>query len=353
MTFHIAEVSTEEERKEVLALWGRNLASGKEAASEARFAWKYRANPHGEGTVWSLRAEGGGIVGAAGLGRNRFHMGERIVAAGQAVDLAVDPDHRTAGPALALQRVVTSMMGKNGVAFLYGFPNALAEPVLRRAGYRSLGFFERWSKPLRIGSRVASRLRWGPAARAVARVADGSLRLVARETYYRRPGGLLTHTQSGFDRRFDELWETASRSTPIIAERNASSLEWRFASAPFENYRVFLLLSEGGDRLLAYVVYRVWDRFARMADFFAAEARTMVTLFSEFALAMRQAGCESISAGYLGSPAVLAALRGAGFRRRSESLAVLLYAPESAELPAPSTMFDSNAWHLTDLDRDV
>lgn len=348
MALRPAEVASEGQRNEVRALWGRNLASGEEAASAKRFDWKYESSPFGRGIVWELRGEEGELVGAAGLGRNRFRIAGRPVPAGQAVDLAVERAHRTVGPALALQRAVTAVVGTREVSFLYGFPNVHSEPVLRRAGYRPLAPFERWSKLLRGGPRLAGRLPWGPAARAVSRVADGTLRAVAKDSYYRRPAGVATAMETGFDARFDRLWEESSAHFPVLGERTGAALAWRFGQFPFRTFRVFCLLSEGGGRLLGYVVYRASDRFARMSDFLAVSPGWLVPLFHEFSLAMRETECESISTGYLGSAAVRDALRGAGFRRRPGSLNVVLFARDE-----PERLFDPEAWHLTDADRDV
>ncbi len=73
----------------------------------------------------------------------------------------------------------------------------------------------------------------------------------------RFPGGLggATLHEGEFDDSFDELWEEVGAEYPIIARRDARTLNWRYRCHPFHSYTT-VVYREGG-RLRGYAVVMV------------------------------------------------------------------------------------------------
>src|SRR5438093_13517410 len=94
----------EANREQILALWQRNLP----LATAERYRWLYE---NGRATSWLAATETGDIVGATGLMSRTMKLQERLCRVGQAIDLNVNAEHRTIGPALKLQRAVTGSLG--------------------------------------------------------------------------------------------------------------------------------------------------------------------------------------------------------------------------------------------------
>src|SRR5260221_2980409 len=92
------------DRSTILELWGRNLPT----AAAGRYAWMYEAGP---AQSWLARTADGAVVGSTGLMAREMKFGLTRCRVGQAIDLNVDSDHRTGGPALKLQRAVVAAIG--------------------------------------------------------------------------------------------------------------------------------------------------------------------------------------------------------------------------------------------------
>lgn len=57
-----------------------------------------------------------------------------------------------------------------------------------------------------------------------------------------------------FDKRFDALWDQASKAHPILAVRNAEFLNWRYLKEPGEQYLIFA--AERSHKIEGYIVLK-------------------------------------------------------------------------------------------------
>jgi len=290
-------------------LWRRNLPQ----VPPERYDWLYRS---GAADAWLLRGPAGNVVGSAGLMRRRLKLFGELRSAGQAVDLNVDRDHRFATPALLLQRAVTGAAAGGRVDAVYGFANAKSAALLRRAGYRPLGELQRWVKPLRMGPGLRARYGRGPLRNLGASLALHVLGWTSPDTYRYRgcPGRVEVIEQ--FDERFDALWAAASPRFPIVGERTADYLRWRFTSSPDGPYQV-LGLTDGRKSLTAYLVYQRRGGYVCLSDFLAVDAGACRRLLAELLRRARRDGAEAVAALWLGPARMAETLRRFGFRRRA------------------------------------
>lgn len=337
MTYRVCPSDLVADRDAILGLWHRNLPE----ADPTRFAWLYDRGPT-LGLV--LRSDSDEAVGSAGLMRRTLRAFGRDVEAGQAVDLNVDRQHRTIGPALALQRAVIDQAGQAGLPLIYGFPNAQSAAVHRRTGYREIGRLGRWVKPLSF-----RRLALPP---WLAFAADRLLPFVSPETYRRLPADLRVERIGRFDERFDRLFEAAAARLPIVGHRTAAYLTWRFARRPHSGHHVLGLLDRSNG-LRAYVVWR-WHRgTACVGDFLAAEPADLEILLAELLRRLRRRRTVAVVVSYLGHPDVCGVLGRLKFWPRPLDWKAVLHVDTSVLGPDVDRWLQPDQWYLTRADLDT
>ena len=342
MNYTITAFDAATARQAILALWQRNLPD----ASADRYPWLYES---GLATGFVLRSNGGEPVGAAGLMRRDFLAFGQPLTAGQAIDLNVDREHRTVGPALGLQRAVVGAVHSGEVRMAYAFPNQLSEPVLRRIGYRPLGDLQRWVKIL--SCRAVFR-RWGwPTwlSRSVAVLADPLLPQRRPPRQDRLDQELRVAEVESFDDRFDRLCHRAASQFPILGQRGSAYLTWRFSRCPNQHYRALVLAKPDGE-LAGYTVFGRRKETMYLADLLVAELRHLDCLLAAFLRLARRQGAHTAVTLYLGSPAVCAALRRFGFWQRPSGRKAMVYEKDRA---LPQSASQPDAWHLTGADIDT
>lgn len=345
MDYTISKPDLDRDRAAVLDLWMRNLPD----ACADRYQWLYRTET---ATAWVLRDKEGSLVGATGLMERAMRVLGDSVRAGQAIDLNVDKEHRTIGPALGLQRAVTANVKSREYGLIYAMPNAQSELVLRRAGYKVLGDVGRWGKPLCCQEILSRWLRSKLLRKTAALLIDPLLRLVSPETYYRRPAGLHVEVADQFDRRFDALWEAAAQQFRIIGERTSAYLNWRFCRCPEVRHRVLCLCGADGE-LLAYLVYYRHAGTVYIGDFLFADPQTLDLLLAEFLRRMRREKAQAVIAVYLGPDLVCQKLRRFGFWQRPSPWKALVCVDRQRFGSELDHVLDTENWYLTRADVDT
>jgi hypothetical protein len=345
-------------KRDVLALADRNLLMPLQGR-EARYAKYYEQNPLGPPCFFLARDERSqAFVGMAAAFPARLRVVGEVVPAAISGDFAVDDGHRGFGPSVALQRAVVSALGETGLRCAYGYPNEYAEPIIKRVGYVDLGRLSRFVKVLRSRVVLDTYVRSPGLARplaAVSRVAvDPVLSVLSRERLHRRRHGFRVEQPEGFDDRFSDVWETTWRQHAITTERTPDLLNWKYERGGGRGgiYTIFALVG-GGDRVAAYVVYRVRNGIRHLVDIAFVPSRVVVdALLSEFILDARKHGVPAITLLHLGSANLLTRrLRTFGFFRRMEESGVRVYVPGDSRLDRQ--LVEAANWYFLTGDADV
>lgn len=348
MAYTISQADPLESRQAILDLWKQNFP----AASESRYPWLYQT---GRARSWLLETDDGATVGATGLMDRTIYSPEGVLRAGQAIDLNVDQNHRTVGPALSLARTLVQSARQEGYQLVYGFPNADSEPVLKRVGYRRLGVLQRWYKPLRCEKILETRLQ-NPLARKAAAVAslavNTALAVKSREVFYRRPAEIHVKQSGGFDASFDLLWRNVSGQFPWIGERTADYLSWRFGQSPSGRFEVFCI-KNACQELLAYLVFSCQDGIVHVNDFLFTDAWSLNLLLSEFLRHVRKLKAAAVIVVFLGPGFVIETLKAFGFWRRPAVWNAMVSVDWNRPGTDTSTILDEQRWYLTRADIDT
>lgn len=327
-------------RAALLGLWARNLPG----ADAERHAWLYE---HGGCEAMLARQDDGAAIGAVGLMPRTMRVGDRAVRVGQTIDLNVDRDHRTMGVAISLQRTLLARADERDLPFVYAIPTPAAAAILRRVGYRDVGPIGHWTKPLSAEYKLRDRAP--PAvARAGAWLLAPWIRLRYGEPAVSPAVGRLVQLRE-FDARFDALARAASDHFPILGDRGAAYLDWRFRRCPHLTFETYGVVA-ADNALLGYVVCRRDPGdVIQIRDFLGRDPLATAQVLASFCRQMRRDGMQAIQLRVLGPVWLDASLHQLGFRRRetSDTLAV------AERRPSAQSPFDAQHWFFTPADLDV
>lgn len=338
-------------RDEVMRIWRDNLQLT--ASPSARFDWVYRDTPERPSRVYLLRAtmprSTAGIVGTAGIAERRFEARSGTLRAAHLVDLAVDGPHRSLFPALSLVRAVRSAALQSH-DFAYGFPNAAARGVFRRAGYQSLAPMTRWARVLRFAPYLKERFGFIAAPRTSGAILDGAFRARQLRRWLRASAQFELELCTDVDDRFDELWARAHGELELVAWRGARFLRWRFLHESVSGCRLFALRRRGRRRdVSAYAVVQRQGPTAHVRDIFGHRA-ALGALLDLLLPRLRKEGAHSASLMFLGPRSIQEMFRLRGFSpRENERIAFF----DTASATLTRQLADPDRWYLTDADDDT
>jgi hypothetical protein len=309
-----------------------------------RYDWLYRRNPFGRARAWIACDDDERIVGAAAAFPRSLVVDGRMVPGWNLGDFAVDPRHRTLGPAIQLQRALLDAVTRGG-APAYDHPSAGMLAVYRWMKIEPAGRVVRYAKPLRLDDRLAaSALGRGAAAPAAALLgwidALGRPRSSARATQLRGPFGVAAEALAG-------RVAAAGRVTGV---RSAAYLNWRYLDSPAGPHEV-ISVAGSNDGCEGFAVLRRQGRHAVVRDLVTAPGSPAVhALLRGVATELRREGVQVLSLPVLESSPLVPALRRWGFHARETRPFVVVTTPDA---PLRDVVGRGDHWLLADGDRDV
>lgn len=333
------------DRERAVDVWlGGGFGDPDPARQRARFDWLYKQCPHGEAQLNFLYPPGKTApVGFLGVSLRHWMLDGEAVRGGVLVDFVVHPDHRSAAPALQLQRRGRER-ARESARLLLGLPEPKAVAIFKRLGSNTQGTMPRYVRVLRFGVYLRRRMSaWlaGPVG-AVADVLDGLMlrfRLLGRSL----SGGW----QADFDAGFDALWQRCTKNARCIGVRDQNFLKWRFGSQPGHQYRVFTVRSRDARTLEAYFVCERSEHTLVIKDLLAAGSDRLYEGLIRLCLAARAEGYAALSVPLLADDANIAALRRAGMVER-DSRPFFGLVGES-----PTDRRAASEWYVTQADEDI
>ncbi len=241
--------------------------------------------------VW-IALDGDRVVGQIAVQEARLQVEHATLHAGWIVDVMILPTHRGGGLGHRLYEAVARDVG-----VLVTLTMALAtRRMAERLGAITIGEvhqFVRWARldPGGVRRYLMTRTanhRW---ARTTARLGCDVLMfhrlfplfvnplLATRDrarTIRRGPGPTKITEVETFGAEIDELWDRTRHDYPVIFQRDARFLNWRFVECPEPSYRRFVAERDG--RPVGYVILRSADRVelphGTIVDLYAAREDT-------------------------------------------------------------------------------
>jgi GNAT superfamily N-acetyltransferase len=218
------------------------------------FQWQYFDNPVGKLIVdFSIdEAQAPDRVAAVyAVAPVRVRVFGRLGVAAQSLDTITDSAYRGRGLFVSLAEGVYRRCDREGLAFVYGFPNGSSvHGFYTRLGWTSLDPVPFLVRPLRVGYPL-NRL-------GLARVGAALSAVPVPLT----PPRLRTHQEirviDGFDEEVTGLWKRFSRLVNVAVERDATYLNWRYVKKPGDRYLKLALLERG--QLVALAILTVKEK---------------------------------------------------------------------------------------------
>lgn len=343
----------------------RDLAALAEGAAydRAEFVeWQYRQNPAGPARIKLARDRATGMLaGQFVVIPLRVRFGDRVVVAGQALNVLTHPAYRRQGIFAGLAEAALARCRVDGLAFTLGFPNPPAyEGYMRRLGFVDLGTLPLLIRPLRPNRLVRRRLPVAPAADLLAWLWRACVDIVACEGT--PPGEITIERITRFPEGVNVLDKAAGARFRVLGVRDAAYLNWRFCAKPSGQYDC--RLARDGDRILAYAVGALYtDGGARrgrivdaLSDGSALGLAGLERLVAQIVDDQRGAGAELATTSVPHRAAEARAFRRAGFfpypKRLFPNGWVVIVRAHSDAIPERD-LYRLENWYLTFADADT
>ncbi len=346
-TYRVARGDVARDETAITGLWAAGGLGGDRTPDHdaLRYHWFYHRNPQGHATLNLLYANAESEpIGCLGLGARSFFLNGSELAAGVLVDFVVTPKHRSAFPALTLQRQARST-GLAEKPVIYGLPDTKAVPICRRLEMHVQGEMQRWVRV--IGSRHYFERKL-PALLSIplALVTDWSDRLAIAAQVKGR--GLHGEWIESFDARFDSLWTRCAKEGRAIGLRNREFLEWRFGAQPGHSYRIFAITGKESGELVAYFVCELSKSNLTIKDCLHSESqKTFAKSLLLLSAAARKLKLSAVSVELTASPRYQQSLRRAQFVQRSHRP---FFAVVHESIREAAQRCD---WYITSADEDI
>jgi len=316
MSYQVVPLQLDEHRDALLRLWRRNFKGmWMDDCADRRASWLYEENPFGPTRTWlAVETRTDEAIGCSSVFPTHRYIRGRVVRVGIPIDFAVEPRHRTAGAALALQGALTRESRRAGFECLIGKPNRKAFPILNQVGYRPIGQSTEWVKVLEPSEKID----------------------VRPTTWY------TEEILNSADERFDELWKTASTQCQNVGEKTAVYLNWRYFGFTEMGYHLYCLVHREDQRLAGYIVYSRMETGAFIAELFSDDliGGGVEELLLRFACCMQMDGREWIALSYLGAPSLADRVTQLGFARRNRLHTLLAYVDAECDADLRDQIFD-------------
>lgn len=345
--YSIFSVSPDECRDEVLALWERNFSSNR----AERFDWLYQANPYGPAICLLIKhVKTAQIIGAHGLFPRRFYIKGKPCMGIMGGDLSIDQEHRILAPAILLQKAVLAQCDGYTFSHYYGFPNKQSQAVNQMLGLTMLDV-HKLAKPLKSYEYIEKRIHTQVVSQALSKVVDSVFQGISKESRYKKSDQYIAELTTGFDERFDYLWQAVTSQFAIIGERTSSYLEWRYLRSPDYQHEIFTLSDKSNGRLCGYIIFHAEETRTHIDDILSLDMeKTFDVLLSEFLLFQRDKGVAFVFVKIIGLSSIRKKFNDFGFYDKGIQK-VTVFASQNHK--DKSIIINNENWHLMPGDKDI
>lgn len=217
-----------------------------------RLHWQYFENPSARLDVdFALDESNGRVAAIYAVCPVRVRVSGRLVLACLSLNTLTDSEYRGRGLFVKLASSVYERCTKDGLDFVYGFPNVNSvHGFWTHLGWHSLDPVPELVRPLSLGCY----LRRAPLLKSIHTQVRDSRRPPQEHEAENRSGIL---TLAGFGPETDQLWHEFGGRIKIAIERDHDFMNWRFSNNP--DYEYSIKGHSSGNRLDALVVYSVTD----------------------------------------------------------------------------------------------
>jgi len=234
--------------------------------------WQHLDNPNGLPLIWFADA-GNELAGQYEMVKMRVRYQNREIDACHSQDTMTHPDYRRQGIFETLANKTYEQGNKEGVKFVFGFPNQNSYPgFINKLDFLEICKVPNVFKPLNIKRTLEHKLNIGPLTTFLTIFVRIFFGLYRKSPSPREIEGLRFVNIQTFDDRFDDLWKRVSGSYGTMVVRNKEHLNWRYKRIPHRDYTI--IAAEKDDKILGYIVLAI----VKKVDFIGGE---IIDIFAE------------------------------------------------------------------------
>jgi hypothetical protein len=332
MGLNVRALQLPEECDVVLRVLERNLPG---LDHRRRHEWLYHHNPAGSGLAWGVfQTLEEAPVGVASVIPVYLWIDGKRTLGGRVEDFAVEPSHRSLGPAVILQRATFQPVDTEAMALCLDTPpHALGMVTFRRLGMEASANAYRYVRLVRTAPWLQKRFNLiEPVAATLGVMVDSWLRLGWRRTR----GIEITEHGGSLGDEFTELDEVVAAQSPVIrGSRSARELTWLYREEPLRRYEI--LTARRGRALIGWAVCLVGDETIELVDWLAIEGSAAFEgLVSAVTAHAREMGKVRVQALVTDERRIGDVLKDYGFSRREPGCSVVVYRGRGIEPPRDS-----------------
>jgi hypothetical protein len=346
-TYRVGRAEVDRDEAVITSLWRAGGLGGERSPDfdASRYDWFYRRNPQGQASLNLLHSNSEvEPVGFLGVGARSLCLDGTVTPAGVLVDFVVTPKHRSAFPALTLQRQARAA-GLLEKPVIYGLPDTKAVLVCRRLDTHVQAEMQRWVRV--TGARHYFERKLPAVLSApLAFITDWADRVAVRAQV--TGCGLRGEWIESFDERFDDLWMRLGKARRAIGVRDRKFLNWRFTQQPGHTYRIFAITRAINQQLIGYFVCEIAAKFLAIKDCLnlgSPDEFTKALLL--LSVAARKLRLTAVSVEITAGPRAQQSLRRAQFVQRSHRP---FFAVLHESLREAGQKCD---WYITSADEDI
>jgi len=350
MGYEVIQADLNRDKEAILKFWNNHH----DRKLDSKYQWLYEQNPDGKAMVWlALEIETGEYVGMTTLfPRNILYMNHQRLSS-IAGDLFISPAHRSLKAAIMLQRALLATVDAGVASSIYVFPNRQAALVMRRVGYKRIGSMVRMVWILRSLKQLKKRGTNKFIRKIVSPLIDFFLRYrsLIPVLFYRHK--LKCINLKKLDQRYDHLWNRCKNQFVISLDKNASYMNWKYASDPKGNSNFFCVIDINGLDMYGCIAFREDEDTIEIRDLILDDNDSVNrVLIHKFLRHVKSLQPESVYASVLDNSSLKDRLQKLGFMQRDKGLDVLYYTSAATSCDM-SAMSESRNWLLINNDDDT
>lgn len=308
------------DRRVIIDTLARCLTS---LSDERRFEWLYISGPHGPGRAWlAIDNDRDVVAGVAAAFPRRVYFQGAETMAWVLGDFCLDPQYRSLGPALQLQRACLSIMDSGNAAFCYDFPSASMAAVYSRLGIVSAKHMVRLARPLRVDRKVRELVPVPGVQQVVSAVGNTLLKFAHSQVQTQCSLSISLH-EGLCAEEFSLLAQELQDQLGACVQRSAEYLNWRYWHNPLGRYE--FITARSGDRLKGYAVFEQSGDDGVLVDLFGANDEEVIKgLIERLVMLIERRGATTLSAPLIESHPWLSWFTDLGFRPRESAPLVVV-----------------------------
>jgi GNAT superfamily N-acetyltransferase len=288
MSYRVAKADLKSDKQQIIDFWN----SQNPKPLEQKFSWIYEGNPDGDADTWVIEHEDSNeIIGMISVFPRFFTHAKKLYKAGIQGDFFIHPKHRSFGPALMLVRAIAKNLDQSDYDFLYGFPNATAEPVFKRAGFSILGQPTKFTRLYDIERLIQTKFSVNSSIiRIPALIGNKLLNFLYRDSWLYNLGRYTSCITRTPDPQVEELADDYQR-IESTTNKTKTYLTWKYTDDPDDDnyfYNVF----NRQNLLIGCILYRHDLNTIEIRDALYRDRNSAIDLFALFFRMTKKSGVE-------------------------------------------------------------